>query len=260
MIDSIESDSCASIYGSTHEGMVREENEDAIAWWCSPDQTIRFGLLADGMGGHAGGAIASRMAISTIQDEVTTHIQDVSSGLTNLKALMVRAVEKANQKIFSERQHNQAVGSMGTTIVFVAVWNYQLVLIHLGDSRCYILNGGTDMQELTQLTRDDSVVQAMLEEGVITEADIPNIPYRNRLTNALGIKAKLEHSCSDRTLNRDDILLLCSDGFYQAIEFEDVKNVIRREGVSKQSTEQLVGLSLDNNTDDNTSVLLVACK
>jgi len=245
------------LHGVTHCGPVREVNEDAIDWWRSSKNKINFGVLADGMGGHAGGEFASKLAIQAIKKYTQTNESGFDNNTESLESLMSAAVKQANQEIYSARQTMPEYGNMGTTVVFVGVWQGQAVVIHVGDSRCYLLEGNQSIHGFEQITRDDSVVQAMLEEGVINEADVPNIPYRNKLTNALGIKEALEFNLESRVLHTQDTLLLCSDGFYQAVEFKEVSALVRELGSTAQAAEQLLNLSLENQTDDNTSVLLI---
>lgn len=246
------------IAGLTHVGTIREENEDAISWWTELNGALCFGVLADGMGGHSGGALASGIALDTIQNCVHESLEKLQNRDVELEAVMVAAAQAANTAVQASRDSLQ-FEKMGTTLVFIAVWNGQMVILHAGDSRCYLLSEGQSQtdHDFIQLTRDDSVVQAMLEEGVITEEDVPNIPYRNRLTNALGIQTPLLYTVSSRELCAGDVLLMCSDGFYQAVEMSEVSTRVLEQGVNQKSVEGLIQLSLDNHTDDNTSVILM---
>lgn len=244
-------------FGFTHPGTVREQNEDVIDWWNEPRYDLTFALLADGMGGHAGGAEASRLAADTIRSEISRAIDERCVDIASLKAMMVAAVEKSNNAICKVRQTNPEQEKMGTTIVFAALWNQQLIVLHIGDSRCYVVNAKHSERAPMQLTRDDSVVQAMLDEGLITAEDVPNVPYRNRLTNALGMQEELKYTVSVHTLDANDIVFLCSDGFYQSVEFVSFRSLLKERGCSNDTAEELLNLSLDNSADDNTSLILI---
>jgi PPM family protein phosphatase len=274
-----------SITGLSHTGAVRAENEDAICWWNELDESVHFGVLVDGMGGHKGGALASEISINTIRSFIHSAFKNpaiinFSSGsdqssddslddncdpnVKQLKSIMAAATRAANEAIQQARAEQSEFKEMGTTLVFVAIWNGNLIVLHTGDSRCYLLpkpsktqSSKTDKPKYMQLTRDDSVVQSMLDEGVITLEDVPNIPYRNRLTNALGINSTLAYSISSHRFSEEDSLLICSDGFYQAVAMEDACEVVQAQGATQTAVDQLIGMSLDNHTDDNTSVILM---
>lgn len=244
------------VIGLSHPGAVRSENEDVINWWYEPQHGLTFALVADGMGGHEGGAEASLLASDTIRKCTSNLIGSFSGDIEQLKKIMVSALEEANEEICRVRLAKETRRKMGTTIVFIAVLNARLVVLHVGDSRCYLLDLNESKHD--QLTRDDSVVQAMLDEGVITEDDVSNVPYRNRLTNALGMQEELEYSLSVSRLGPDDAVLLCSDGFYHAVDFSKVSALVRAQGCTPDAVQSLLEISLDNHTDDNTSLVLVA--
>jgi PPM family protein phosphatase len=244
------------VVGLSHPGAVRTENEDVVNWWYEPHYGLTFALVADGMGGHDGGAEASLLASDTLRKRTNSLIRDFSGDIEQLKTIMICALKEANTEIFRAREANETRNKMGTTIVFTAVFNNHLVVLHVGDSRCYLLNRKQSGQN--QLTRDDSVVQAMLDEGVITEQDASNVPYRNRLTNALGMQEELDYSLSVRMLGLDDTVLLCSDGFYQAADFAEVTALVGTNGCTQDVAQSLLDMSLNNRTNDNTSLVLIA--
>ena len=242
-------------HGLTHPGTVRAENEDVIDWWFEPKFSLTFALVADGMGGHDGGAEASSVAAQVLRQKMQQLVKDFAQNIDQLEGLMISALEASNDAVYKARQSKQAESKMGTTIVFAALWNHHLIVLHAGDSRCYVISG--KHPEPLQLTRDDSVVQAMLDEGVITKEDVPHVPYRNRLTNALGMQQDLSYSVSSYRLDEGDVVLICSDGFYQAVALDAIVRYLRDQGCSEGATESLLKLSLDNNTDDNTSLILI---
>ena len=244
------------VVGLSHPGTVRSKNEDVINWWYEPKHGLTFALVADGMGGHEGGAEASLLASETIRKRTSNMIRDFSGDIEQLKKFMTFALEEANDEILRAREANETLNKMGTTIVFTAIFNNQLLVLHVGDSRCYLLNREKSMSE--QLTRDDSVVQAMLDEDLITEQDASNVPYRNRLTNALGMQEVLEYSMLERMLGPDDAVLLCSDGFYQAANLKEVTELVRMSGCTQVVVQSLLEISLNNHTNDNTSLVLIA--
>lgn len=243
------------VYGLTHPGPVRAENEDVVDWWVEPQFGLTFALVADGMGGHDGGAEASRIASQALRLTMQQLVTDFAQDIDQLEGMMISALEVSNDAVCKARQGKRTESKMGTTIVFAALWNHHLVVLHAGDSRCYVFSGNSPAP--LQLTRDDSVVQAMLDEGVITKEDVAHVPYRNRLTNALGMQQELSYSVSSHILDEEDVVLLCSDGFYQAVDLDAIRPCLAEQGCSQDVTEFLLNLSLDNNTDDNTSLILI---
>lgn len=244
------------VFGLTHPGTVRSENEDVIDWWYDPQCALTFALVADGMGGHDGGAEASRIAADTIRRRISSLVRGFTGDIEVLKKLMISALKDANTAICRASEAHDERKKMGTTIVFAAVFNDRLVVLHVGDSRCYLLHPKTGEQ--SQLTRDDSVVQAMLDEGVITKEDVPNVPYRNRLTNALGMQHALEYSLNEHIVDQNALVLLCSDGFYHVVELDEVCALLRDKGCTQEVSQSLLEISLNNHTNDNTSLVLIA--
>jgi serine/threonine protein phosphatase PrpC len=263
MSDHSDLTSLPDIFGMTHPGAVRTENEDAIDWWIDRKTGLCICVLADGMGGHHGGAYASKLALSSIRKSISDNVQSDFLDQIIVESILIEAAEAANESIQHARQSEPEFSQMGTTLVLVAIWQFQVLVLHVGDSRCYLIEAcdphiENKMPEPAQLTRDDSVVQSMLDEGVITQDDVPNIPYRNRLTNALGINSTLRYQILQRELNPGDVLLICSDGFHQAVAMEQIANTVA--AISKDTVEELLQVSLDNKTDDNTSLILAGYK
>jgi serine/threonine protein phosphatase PrpC len=195
-------------------GCVRVNNEDAGRFVrVSESETRRakgyLVLVADGMGGHAAGEVASQLAVETISKAYYEHPSD------EIGTSLSRALTLANQRVFAEAQRQPDRRGMGTTCTAVVVQNRRVYFAHVGDSRFYHLTGGV----LYQITQDHTVVQEMVRQGTLTPVEAEHHPNRNVLTNALGTKpqVRIDTGESPYPFGPDDRLLLCSDGLYDSL-------------------------------------------
>ncbi len=189
-------------------GPVRDHNEDDLRWFDPSEDPVvlrqkgRLYVVADGMGGHAAGEVASRIAVETIVDRYA------SDSDLDVTASLKKAIAAANAEIYRQAQGSERAG-MGTTVVCAAVRGNELYVAHVGDSRVYLLRQGV----LTQLTEDHSFVAEQVRRGLIKEEEAEESPQRHILSRALGKKPEVEADLSGpRDLKAGDLLLLCSDG------------------------------------------------
>lgn len=265
MLDANSHQILPEIYGISDAGAVRPVNEDAIDWWIDDHHHIAIAILADGMGGHKGGALASRLVVNSVREHIRAALGAQRDNrfveLEQILTILVSAAELANTEVRNAREENPDLQKMGTTLVLVVAWQDRAAVLHVGDSRCYLrersVSTDSESTPLVQLTRDDSVVQAMLEEGAITVDDIPNIPYRNTLTNAIGVQSALSYTLNVWQIARGDQLLICSDGFHNVVSWEAVLGLLDMPYPVDAKAKQLIQMSLDQQTDDNTSVILM---
>lgn len=246
-----------SIAGISVCGPVRPENQDYIKWWQDERHKATFAVLADGMGGHKGGALASQLCAEHIQKicfQELASVPDNALDSQRLEELVVKAAEAANTILREARTTEPEHEKMGTTIVLVAILGKEASLLHCGDSRCYILRAPNNAHQ--QLTVDHTVVQSMLDEGLVEAADIVHIPYRNMLKHAVGIEDKLHYSLTRIQLNDADTLVLCSDGFYEAFNFDGLLDKQVKNNLQNVS-EALVEASIASGSTDNSSVILI---
>ncbi|MCL7944143.1 protein phosphatase 2C domain-containing protein [Marinobacter sp. ATCH36] len=241
------------VAGVTDVGTVRSANQDAIDWRVSDDNSQVLLVVADGMGGYQGGEIASRIAVETVMEVLGGFLVQGDEGASDLPPdAMQAAINLANERIQECRAGNEDLAKMGTTLVIAWVIDGEAHIAHLGDSRCYLVHEG----ELQCLTRDDTVVQNMLDDGSIQPDDVPNVPFRNVLTRALGASSSLA-SFGRVILGPGDCLLLCSDGLTGALPETDWLPVISGQGAPEDKVRALVRTSLANQAADNVSVVLM---
>jgi len=187
--------------GLSDVGRVREHNEDAIRW----DAQAGWAILADGMGGHLAGEVASEMAIETIADRLS-ELGDADP--SRLDELLRTAVSEANGAIHTRAQADLHCHNMGTTVVTVLVRQGWLHCAHVGDSRLYRFND----EGLVLLTHDHSLVQELVDEGMMSSAEAAGSVHKNVITRALGLEATVEVDLLQLPVAAGDLFLLCSDG------------------------------------------------
>lgn len=225
--------------GLSDTGRVREHNEDAIAW--SGEQG--WAVLADGMGGHQAGEVASAIAVETIGER----LQQAHDGST-LRA----AVERANALIHQYSGEQPGPHSMGTTVVALALEDGRIHFAHVGDSRLYRLRGG----ELIRLTHDHSLVQELVDEGMLDAEQARHSPQKNIITRALGLEAGVEVDVGEDTGIADDTYLLCSDGLTNHLRDEEIAALLAGDALPEVA-HGLVEAANGCGGEDNISVIVI---
>ena len=238
-----------SIAGQSHAGAVRGCNQDVVAWFSGADGNSALALVADGMGGYQGGEVASRIAADTLTESLAARL---TGPYQDIPAQLKAGFALANTRIAELRDAEPQLEKMGTTLVVVWLEGQQAHIAHVGDSRCYLVRN----DKINCLTRDDTVVRKMLDDGSITEADVPNVPFRNMLTRAVGAMDPVELTYSCQTLEYGDRLLLCSDGLTNSVAEEDWHGILQ-DRRNDAVVEALIGAALENRASDNVSVVLM---
>ncbi len=225
-------------FGSrTDVGCQRERNEDSLI--VSPPLFV----VADGMGGHAAGDVASEVAVNTLAALAPT-IPDVD--------LLGRAVESANHAVITEAQKAGFEG-MGTTMTACVVSGNKLAIAHVGDSRAYLLHAG----KLQQLTRDHSWVADMIETGQLTPEEARVHPNRSVITRALGSDPNMQPDLYEITASEGDRLLLCSDGLYGMVDDGNIQAMLARVRDPQRCAAALVNEAIANGGADNITVIVI---
>ena len=232
-------------YGATHVGRVRAVNQDA---YYLPEAGESFAVVADGMGGHKAGEVASAMAVS----EFTRWLRCAP---VPTEETVNYAVHEANRIIHRTAQREADKSNMGTTLVSVWVDDEQVIECNVGDSRAYLLRDGT----LTQISRDHSLVGELVEEGKITKQEAMHHPHKNYITRAVGTSSMVQPEL--RTLDRKsgDVWLLCSDGMSNYIEDGEIERILCEQADREKCVRQLIDLALERGGADNITVVLVDC-
>ena len=237
----------------------RTENQDAVITsalvpvgaGAGPTAAGQLLALADGMGGHAHGELASRIAVETIHEQIANNTG------TDAAALLKRAYREANARIYQAGTvETPGEATMGTTLVSAIVRGKYVTIANVGDSRAYLIRAN----RLNQITQDHSLVAEQVAKGEISAADARSSPHRNRLIHALGQREKLDGrlpNIYELILLPHDRLLLCSDGFYDVVPDEDLLRVVLGSS-AEVAAATLVDLARQRNTTDNVSAVVLA--
>jgi protein phosphatase len=243
---------------ASHPGLRREENEDSYC--VRPD--LGLYLVADGMGGHAAGEVASRLAAEVVETFIEdTHTIDANRTwpfpyeralgpeANRLKA----AVRLANRRIAAAMERDEALRGMATTIAALLVGPEGLVVAHVGDSRVYRSRGG----ELSQVTHDHSWVSEQVRAGSMTEADARQHPWRNVVTRALAGGEDPEIDVADIAVATGDILLICSDGLSGMVSNEAMQRILATEPSLEKACDVMIAAANAAGGPDNITVALL---
>lgn len=224
-------------------GLVRQRNEDHVLM--APD--LGLFAVADGMGGHRAGEVASRMALGILEEFFRKDAgQDISQVLSD-------GVTEANSSVYNASLKEASCHGMGTTLTALVVREHYAVLAHVGDSRAYLIRG----DDIIQLTRDHSLVQELYREGGITRAQAREHPQRNVLTRALGTAGSVDIDLTRVEIQRGDLLLLCTDGLSNLVEDHDILMLVRQSRNPEKAVTSLIRAALSQGGNDNISVVLV---
>jgi protein phosphatase len=239
-------------------GKKRKGNEDSL--FLNPEQ--RLFVVADGMGGHAAGEIASRTAVDAINefvcltggDEEITWPFGLDENISYDGNRLKTAIRHANRKVLEATKEKSEYEGMATTVAAVLVDGEVANIGHVGDSRIYLLSN----DEFTQLTSDHSWVNEQLQSGVISPDQARNHPLRNVVTRALGGRADLAVDMQTRKMRDGDLLLLCSDGLTSMVSDEEIARILREaQGDVEKAAEALVGAANEHGGEDNITVVVL---
>lgn len=233
----------------TDVGRRRTTNQDSVGIFFNQEQ-IRLAIVADGMGGHQAGDIASQLTVSDLgniwRETSLTDQEEVIRWL-------LENIQRLNEKIFEEGQGNPRQAGMGTTIVAAVLLGTTVVLANVGDSRSYLIRQGT----IKQVTEDHSLVNELVKTGEITEEMALNHPRKNVLVRSLGIPGTVEIDVTSFELLEGDRLLLCSDGLSNMVSDDTMLTIISQTDDLKQAVEALIKQANEAGGRDNITALLV---
>jgi len=229
----------------SHIGLVRKTNEDS-SLVCEELQLL---AVADGMGGHQAGEVASRLALDTISDYLFENKGHIDA---NPAGVLREALEEANQKIFRQAQQEPDYHGMGTTITAALLPPGKMCLAHVGDSRAYLIRGG----DIRLVTDDHSLVNELIKNGGITEDEASRHPHRNVLTRAIGSSAGVDVDIYEETTLPGDILLLCTDGLSNLLNPDEIREMVAAAPSLDGGAGNLVDQALARGGSDNITVVL----
>lgn len=243
--------------GLTDVGRKRNHNEDSFL----VDEELQLYVVADGMGGHAGGGTASRIAVETIDREmrgvrnsadnpfagVDTPLQD-----SPLPEFLRNAVEKACFEIFRQAQEDPRLAGMGTTVISLCVRGEHALFAHVGDSRAYLVRGDL----IQQVSEDHSLVNEQIKAGMITPEEARHSRYKNIITRSVGFEEEVQVDVMGLITQPGDYFILCSDGLANLVEDKEIQQAVMNNPLA-DAPRKLIDLANERGGDDNITVIVV---
>ncbi|HWP96216.1 MAG TPA: Stp1/IreP family PP2C-type Ser/Thr phosphatase [Syntrophomonadaceae bacterium] len=224
----------------TDKGLVRQNNEDSYL----VDEAHDLLVICDGMGGHNGGEVASSISVSVIKQEFTDR-EDIAGELQ-------RVVEKANTAVWSQAQKDPSLHGMGTTVTAAVYREGNLFIAHVGDSGLYLIGSG-----IRKVTRDHTLAEQLLADGVLKPEDMHSNPYNHILTRALGVEEQIVIDHYQEKVQRGDVVLLCSDGLSDLVSETEIYALVQEgEPPLQEAARSLVDRALSYGGSDNITAIL----
>ena len=248
-----------NIVGKTDKGRRRNKNEDSFV----VDPGLGFMLVADGMGGHNSGDVASRLASQICTEQLRRSLQTghvpiffhvpAHPNMDPRSLILGDCIKFSNQAVYEAAQSNPANHNMGTTLV-AALWldNNKVAIAHVGDSRLYTLQGG----RLHQCTVDHSFVQEQVDRGFIKPEDAEKSDFKNMLTRSIGVHDDVEVDLQEKNLEKGDYILLCSDGLTKMIDDDQILAVFKLHKDPEKIVDELIKRANDAGGGDNITAIV----
>jgi protein phosphatase len=239
------------ICGKTDVGAVRRQNQDAFSMMLDDERSVAVFVVCDGMGGARAGNVASGMAVDCFMEYMRKAAGD-GAQLGDIADIMEKAAAAANAAVYVKSATESEYAGMGTTLVAAVVTQERCVIANIGDSRAYrITDGG-----ITQVTKDHSVVEEMVDRGDITRAEARGHPKKNLITRALGTGISEMPDIFEPELREGEYLLLCSDGLSNIVEEREIYYETTYGGGIEDSCGRLMEIALTRGAPDNVTAVL----
>ncbi len=245
-----------SAWGLSDVGRRRERNEDSFCW----DDALQLYVVADGMGGHVGGGLASHMAVTTIVevvrqfvDDPDATVEDTTEGVRGRdpRRILQYAVEMASRRIYLRSIQQPNLKGMGTTVVVLWIQDGVAYLGNVGDSRGYLIRGNA----IKQLTVDHSLVGEQMRAGILSRTDAKTHRYKNIITRSVGFQDTVDLELDVRPVRPGDTMLLCSDGLTNMVDDAELCRIVASSDLSN-ACQTLIETANTNGGDDNITLLL----
>ena len=238
------------VCGATDRGRVRSGNEDYFD--IIPENKLF--IVADGMGGHNAGEIASMKAVHYVREYFNEeHLSAMKGNPAKIEQEMIRCVEETHLHVITAAKNNPGHRGMGCTIVAALIDGNQLHLCHVGDARAYL----GDAEKIRVLTRDHSVVMSLVDSGRMSEEEARFSPMKNELYQAIGGPGKMVPEYGMHPLKKGDRILLCSDGLWDMLLDEEIYNILMRDAPLQEVCEELIEQANEAGGKDNITVAVV---
>ena len=239
-----------NVWGITDRGKIREQTPAAFAHQVRPDGRV-IALVCDGMGGARAGNIASSMAVDVFMEAFLEDGED-SPDLEHME----RAAALANRQVFRRAVEDENCVGMGTTLVAALAGEEEALILNEGDSRAYHIS---EESGISQVTRDHSLVEDLVERGELTRDQARVHPHKNLITRALGAEPDLKADSFRRELTEGDFLLLCSDGLSNVVSEQEILYEVVHGGEACTCCRRLLDIALHRGAPDNVTAVLIQC-
>ncbi len=241
------------VYTRTDIGRTRSMNQDSFLV-SENENGLNLYMLADGMGGYKGGEIASKVAITAVYKYITEKFDEIPKNRESILELIEKSIEFANSAIYEESEEDEELQNMGTTLDVLLIYKNKIYIGHIGDSRIYRIRKNV----MKRVTTDHSYVEKLIQDGEITRDEAYTHPKKNLLIKALGTDEKVEPDIIYTVLNKNDILVMCSDGLTNMLKEEQILNIIKENG--ENSSEVLIDEANNAGGLDNITVVIIENK
>lgn len=238
------------VYAKTDIGRIRESNQDSF-FVDDDDLPYKLYILADGMGGYAGGEIASNLAVNAVKTYITNNLKKGEYSKEKFKQVIKEAIEYANMMVNEIAAQDEQISEMGTTLDVVIIYEDRIYIGHVGDSRVYRIRKNI----IRKLTNDHSYVEKLLRDGTITKEEAINHPKKHMLIKVIGSKTFAEPDIIEKKLLKDDIILMCSDGLTNMLQDNEIYEIIKNE--ANNVAEKLVEEANKNGGHDNITAIVI---
>ncbi len=233
------------------KGMVRETNEDSynvIAGYSGIPVTF---VIADGMGGHNSGEIASKMAVDSVSNSILK-MKERFENQEDVSGILRAVIHEANTNVYAaSNEHNENHG-MGTTLIVAIVCQRTLYIGHVGDSRVYLVRNNS----ISQITTDHSFIEELVRNGTLTREEAENHPKKNIITRALGCSENIEVDTYSTDIKEDDIFVLCTDGLSNMLSNNEILNIVMNIDDPELASSQLLDVANTKGGEDNITVVV----
>lgn len=237
-------------------GNKRKQNEDFCGYEIieHDNQNIAIFTIADGMGGHKKGEVASRLSVENILYFLKKNLVNVNlDNYIEVKSILRQAYKYVNAIVYKTSLYEEQYKGMGTTLTTAIIYEKDLYIANIGDSSCYLFTS----DDIKKVTKDNSLVQELIDEGAITEKEALTHPQRNVITRAIGTDEFIKIDLYKETLEKDNKILLATDGLTNSVTINDMNNILINDDDLKKCCIEMIDMAKKNGSKDNISVICI---
>ncbi len=239
------------VFGKSDLGKARDINEDAI-YLAEDDLGINVYILADGMGGYQGGDVASQLAVTAVRSYIMNNYEITFEDDDDILKLVNGSIEYANMVVSEKAKSDKKLNQMGSTLEVVLIIKNKAYIGHVGDSRVYLIRD----RKIKKLTTDHSYIQKLISDGKITKEESSKHPDKNMITKAIGTEIVVEAELVQLNLNKNDILIICSDGLTNLVKSNEILELVL-DSFDEDIAEKLINRANELGGTDNVSVIVL---